>query len=68
MDAIDVLDSLPEFECVLESSSGSDDCGLVHVEDVGLVVLLVFGVLGIVLAELRVDPGCYGVLGVEGRF
>ena len=42
-------DSLLEVEGVLESSSESDDCGQVHVEDVGLLVLLV---LGVVLGEL----------------
>ena len=65
---MDVLDSLLEVECVSESSSRSDDCGLVHVEDVGLVVVLILGVLSIVLGELGVDAGCDGVLGVEVRF
>ena len=65
---MDVLDSLLEVESVSESSSISDDCGLLHVEDVGLVVLLVPGVLGIVLGELGIAAGCDGVLGVEGRF
>ena len=49
VDAIDVLDSLLEVEVVLESSSKSDDCELVHIEDAGLLVLLV---LGVVLGEL----------------
>ena len=56
---MDVLDSLLEVECVSESSSRSDDCGLVHVEDVGLVVLLVLGVMGILLAELGVETGAH---------
>ena len=34
----------------------------------GLLVLLIFGVLGIVLGELGVDAGCDGILGVEGTF
>ena len=36
-------------------------------EDVGLVVLLVCGVLRIVLGEVGVDAGFDGVLGVEDR-
>ena len=68
VDAMDVLDSLPEVEYVSKSSSWSEDCGLGHVEDVGLVVLLVLGVLGIALGELGVYAGCNGVLGIEGRF
>ena len=63
---MDALDSLLEDEGVSESLSKSDDCGLVHVEDVGLLVLPVLGVFGIVLGELGVDAGCDGVLGVEG--
>ena len=62
MDAVDVLDSLLEVEGVSESSSETHNHGLVHVKDVGLLVLLVFGVLGIVLGELGVDAGCTGVL------
>ena len=51
--------TLLEVKGVSESSSKSDDCGLVHVEDVGLLVEL---------GELGVDAGCDGVLGVEGTF
>ena len=46
---MDVLDSLLEVAGVSESSSNSIDCELVHVEDVGLLVLFV---LGVVLSEL----------------
>ena len=62
---MDVLDSLLEVEGVLESSSKSDNCGLVHVADVGLLVLLVLGVLVIVLGELGVE-GKFGVIAVGG--
>ena len=57
VDSKDVLDLLLEVEGVSESSS--HDCELEHVEDVGLLVLLV---LGVVLGE----TDCVGVLGVEG--
>ena len=63
---MDDLDSLLEVEGVSESSSKSDDCGLVWIEDLGMLVLLVLGVLGIVLGKLGVDDGGNGVLGVEG--
>ena len=46
----------------------SDDCWLVHVEDVGLLVLLVLGVLGIVLGELGVDAGCHDIVEVGDIF
>ena len=46
MEAMDVFDSLLKGEGVSKSSSKSDDCGLVHVEDVGLLVLLVLGSIG----------------------
>ena len=65
---MDVLDSLLEVEGVSKTSFKSDDCGLVHVEDVGLLVLLLLGVLGVVQGELGVDTGCAGVLAVEGTF
>ena len=65
---MDVLDSLLEVEGMSESSSKSDDYGLVHVEDVGLLVVLLLGVVNTVLGELGVDAGCNSVLGVEGRF
>ena len=59
---MDVMDSLLEVECVSESSSKSDDCGLVHVEDVELLVLLV---LGVMLDELGAE-GTFGVTVVSG--
>ena len=46
----------------------SDACGLVQVEDVGLLVLLVLRSIGHCASELGVDTGCNGVLGVEDRF
>ena len=53
---------------VCQSSSKFDDCGLVHVEDVGLLVLHVLGVLGVVLNELGGDTGCTCIFGVESPF
>ena len=62
---IDVLDSLLEVECVSESSSKSDNIWLMHVEDVGMLVLLVLGVLGVILGELE-GEGTFGVAVVGG--
>ena len=60
VESIDVLDRLLEVESVSESSS--DDCELEHVEDVGLLVLLL---LGVVLGELGVE-GTFGGVAAGG--